>query len=70
MIESNNETVESLAYDSSSKMLLWIDGFNHSIRQVQIGNSNASVEIVHFLENDARPSVRPRALVSDPCKRY
>jgi hypothetical protein len=70
--ENDDETVESLAYDPVNKMLLWTDGFNRSIRQVQIDNDgihakeNTSVEIVHLLESDARP----QALVSDPCTRY
>ncbi|XP_046461769.1 protein cueball-like [Daphnia pulex] len=72
IIEKNNdETVESLAYDPVNKMLLWTDGFNRSIRQIQIDNDgihakeNTSVEVVHLLESDARP----QALVSDPCTR-
>jgi hypothetical protein len=69
--ENNNETVESLAYDPVNKMLLWTDGFNRAIRRVQIDNDpihieeKDGVEIVHFLENDAKP----RGLVSDPCTR-
>ncbi|KAK4004950.1 hypothetical protein OUZ56_006677 [Daphnia magna] len=67
----SNETVESLTYDPVDKMLLWTDGFNRSIRRVQIGQDNFlaeendGVEVVHFLEYDAKP----RGLVSDPCTR-
>lgn len=69
--ERSNETVESLTYDPVDKMLLWTDGFNRSIRRVQIGQDNFlteendGVEVVHFLEYDAKP----RGLVSDPCTR-
>lgn len=72
LTENNDETVESLAYDPVNKMLLWTDGFNRSIRQVQIDNDgihakeNTSVEVVHLFERDARP----QALVSDHCTRY
>ena len=71
LIESNDETVESLAYDPVDKMLLWTDGFNRSIRRVQIGHDDvhveedAAVEIVHFLKSDDKP----RGLVADPCMR-
>ncbi|XP_046633898.1 protein cueball-like isoform X2 [Daphnia pulicaria] len=69
--KNNNETVESLAYDPVNKMLLWTDGLNRAIRRVQIDNDpihieeKDGIEIVHFLENDAKP----RGLVSDPCTR-
>jgi hypothetical protein len=70
--ENNNETVESLAYDPVNKMLLWTDGLNRAFRRVQIDNDpihieeKDGIEIVHFLENDAKP----RGLVSDPCTRF
>ena len=72
LIESKDETIESLAYDPVDKMLLWTDGFNRSIRRVKVDNDGinvkekTSIEIVHLLENDAKP----RALVTDPCTRY
>ncbi|XP_057372388.1 protein cueball-like [Daphnia carinata] len=67
----SNETVESMTYDPVDKMLFWTDGFNRSIRRVQIDHDNFpteendGVEVVHFLEYDAKP----RGLVSDPCTR-
>lgn len=72
MKENSNETVESLAYDPVDKMLLWTDGFNRSVRRVQVDHDNvhveedATVEIVHFLDNEDKP----RGLVVDPCTRY
>ncbi|KAI9561087.1 hypothetical protein GHT06_012043 [Daphnia sinensis] len=72
IVERNtNETVESLAYDPVRKMLLWTDWFNRSIRRVQLAKEHIhieekdGVEIVHFLEDDAKP----RGLVFDPCMR-
>lgn len=72
IVEKNsNETVESLAYDPVDKMLLWTDGFNRSVRRVQVDHDNvhveedATVEIVHFLDNEDKP----RGLVADPCTR-
>ncbi|KAK4004953.1 hypothetical protein OUZ56_006679 [Daphnia magna] len=68
---NNNETVESLAYDPVTKTLLWTDGLNRSIRRYQIDyehvhiDEKEGIEIVHFLENDAKP----QTLVSDPCTR-
>lgn len=70
-VENNNETVEGLAYDPVDKMLLWTDGFNRSIRRVQIDHDgihveeNAAVEVVHFLNSEEKP----RGLVVDPCTR-
>jgi hypothetical protein len=59
-------------------MLLWVDGFNRSIRRIQIDDDDltkddddvhpdekAGVEIVHFLDEEDKP----RGLVSDPCTR-
>lgn len=69
--ESNNETVESLAYDPVNKILLWTDWINRSIRRVKIAHEHIHIEekdgfeIVHFLEDDAKP----RGLVFDPCTR-
>ena len=73
--ENSNGTVESLTYDPVDKMLLWTDGFNRSIRRVQIDpdrsrrrsriEEDAAVEIVHFLKSDDKP----RGLVADPCTR-
>lgn len=71
--ENDNETVESMTYDPVDKMLLWVDGFNKSIRRIQVDdddnvhpdNEKAGVEMVHFLNKDDKP----RGLVSDPCTR-
>ncbi|EFX80769.1 hypothetical protein DAPPUDRAFT_303927 [Daphnia pulex] len=69
--KNNNETVEGLAYDPVDQMLLWTDGFNRSIRRVQINHDgihveeNAAVEVVHFLNSEEKP----RGLVVDPCTR-
>jgi hypothetical protein len=52
-------------------VLLWTDGLNKSIRRIRIDHDRvhsgekAGVEVVHFLEYDAKP----RGLVSDPCTR-
>jgi hypothetical protein len=70
-VENNNETVEGLAYDPVDQMLLWTDGFNRSIRRVQIDHDgihveeNTAVEVVHFLNSEEKP----RGLVVDPCTR-
>ncbi|XP_057372389.1 protein cueball-like [Daphnia carinata] len=69
--KNSNETVESLAYDPVDQMLLWTDGFNRSIRRVQVDHDSvhveesATVEIVHFLDKEDKP----RGLVADPCTR-
>ncbi|EFX80773.1 hypothetical protein DAPPUDRAFT_303924 [Daphnia pulex] len=69
--KKSNETVESLTYDPVDNVLLWTDGLNKSIRRIQIDHDRvhseekAGVEVVHFLEYDAKP----RGLVSDPCTR-
>ena len=69
--ENDNETVESMTYDPVDKMLLWIDGFNKSIRRIGNGDDDdrfdekAGIEVIHFLNNEDKT----RGLVSDPCKR-
>ena len=61
-----------MAYDPVDKMLLWTDGFNKAIRRVHLDDDHVpaeeknGVEVVHFLEYDAKP----RGLVADPCTRY
>ena len=67
-----------MTYDPVDKMLLWVDGFNRSIRRIQVDDDDmtkddddvhtdekAGVEIVHFLDEEDKP----RGLVSDPCTR-
>lgn len=71
MTESNNETVEGVAYDPVDRVLLWTDGLKRSIRRIRIDHEhthvkeNTTIELVHFLEKDDKP----RALVTDPCNR-
>lgn len=69
--EKDNETVGSLTYDPVDKTLLWMDGFNRSIRRVKIehetfhAEEKGDVEILHSFDNAKKPS----GLICDPCTR-
>ena len=70
-LESSNQSVEALTYDSTEQSLFWTDGLKRSIHRIVVDSENVhvvennTIALVHLLEED-----KPRGLVSDPCRRY